>query len=119
MMLLLLSECANGSPHVLREVERAVSKNKSIIVYKLEEVKLSKSLEYFLMTHQWLNLEPGGDHSTVVKAINDYAAAHGEVQQIPEQNVPAVPDPSVMLPHELSFPLRLRRSYAPRQSSLW
>lgn len=76
MMLLLLSEKANGSPHVLREVERAVSKNKSIIVYKLEEVKLSKSLEYFLMTHQWLDLEPGRDHSSVVMAINDYAAAH-------------------------------------------
>ena len=95
MMLLLLSERANGSPHVLREVERAVSKNKSIIVYKLGEVKLSKSLEYFLMTHQWLDLEPGGDHSTVVKAINDYAAAHGEGQQIPEQNVPAVPEAPV------------------------
>lgn len=76
MVLLLLSEKANGSPHVLREVERAVSKNKSIIVYKLEEVKLSKSLEYFLMTHQWLDLEPGRDHSSVVRAINNYAAAH-------------------------------------------
>lgn len=35
VMLLLLSESANNSPHVLREVERAVSKKKSIIVYKL------------------------------------------------------------------------------------
>ncbi len=53
-MLLLLSEGANESPHVLREVERACSKNIPIIVYKLEDVVLSKSLEYFLMTHQWV-----------------------------------------------------------------
>ena len=45
IMLLLLSKLANESPHVLREVERAVSKNKAIIVYKLEEVALSKSME--------------------------------------------------------------------------
>ena len=53
-MLLLLSEGANSSPHVLREVERGCSKNIPIIVYKLEDVVLSKSLEYFLMTHQWV-----------------------------------------------------------------
>lgn len=52
LMLLLLSEKANQSPHVLREVERAVSKCIPIIVCKLEEVDLSKSMEYFLMSHQ-------------------------------------------------------------------
>ena len=52
-VLLLMSEAANRSPHVLREVERAVSKSIPILVYKLEEVALSKSMEYFLMTHQW------------------------------------------------------------------
>lgn len=49
-----VAEC-NRSPHVLREVERAVSKSVPILVYKMEEVALSKSMEYFLMTHQWLN----------------------------------------------------------------
>lgn len=54
-MILLMSQNANRSPHVLREVERAVSKSVPILVYKMEEVALSKSMEYFLMTHQWLN----------------------------------------------------------------
>ena len=53
-VLLLLSEGSNSSPHVLREVERSCSKNIPIIVYKMEDVVLTKSLEYFLMTHQWV-----------------------------------------------------------------
>lgn len=54
-VLLILSEASNRSPHVLREVERAVTRSIPILVYKIEEVTLSKSMEYFLMTHQWMN----------------------------------------------------------------
>ena len=54
-MILILSNNSNTSPHVLREVERAVSKNIPIIVYRIEDVILTKSMEYFLMTHQWVN----------------------------------------------------------------
>ncbi len=57
VLLLLLSQNALTSPHVLREIERAVSKSVPILVYKLEEVELSKSFEYFLMPHQWLDAE--------------------------------------------------------------
>ena len=62
-MVLLMSEHANKSPHVLREVERAVSKSIPILVYALEKVELSKSMEYFLMSHQWMNVESGGDYT--------------------------------------------------------
>lgn len=71
VVVLLLSEASNSSPHVLREIERAVSKKKTIIVYKLEEVTLSKSLEYFLMTHQWINAKPGRNFDEIVKRISD------------------------------------------------
>ena len=53
-MVLLLSNAANASPHVLSEVEYAVRKEIPLLVYALEEVELSKSMEYFLMTHQWI-----------------------------------------------------------------
>lgn len=70
-MVLLMSEAANASPHVLREVERAVSKHIPVLVYKLENVELSKSLEYFLMTHQWINHESKGDYSEILKAVRE------------------------------------------------
>lgn len=56
VVVLLLSEEANSSPHVLREIEYAVSHKKPIIVYELEDVVLSRSMEYYLMTHQWLSM---------------------------------------------------------------
>lgn len=57
VVLLILSNASNESPHVLREVERAVTRCIPILVYKIEEVVLTKSMEYFLMTHQWMNAE--------------------------------------------------------------
>lgn len=53
-VVLLLSTASNESPHVLREIEFAVSHHIPIIVYPLEKVVLTKSMEYFLMTHQWI-----------------------------------------------------------------
>ena len=69
VMLLLLSEEANNSPHVLREIERAVSKKIRIIVYQLEKVKLSKSMEYFLMSHQWVNTSAGSGYESIIDSL--------------------------------------------------
>ncbi len=77
VMLLLLSEQANSSPHVLREIERAVSKKIAIVVYKLEEVQLSKSMEYFLMTHQWLDTEHGGSYDKILGCLDEFAEKRG------------------------------------------
>ena len=84
-MLLLMSESANKSPHVLREVERAVSKSVPILVYTLENVELSKSMEYFLMSHQWMNVEAGGDYTEIVKFVCDLKQKNSTVQ--PETSV--------------------------------
>lgn len=88
-VLLILSKASNGSPHVLREVERAVSKSIPIIVYKLETVELTKSMEYFLMTHQWM--EAGKDsYEDVVRCIDNLGGAERRImatQGAPEENV--------------------------------
>lgn len=69
ILILLLSKAANASPHVLREVERAVTKHIPVLVYKLEDVTLSKSMEYFLMTHQWLNAKKD-DYTAVIDSLS-------------------------------------------------
>lgn len=71
-MLVLLSKAANESPHVLREVESAVSKKKAVFVYQLEEVELSKSLQYFLMTHQWIRKVSTDDYEEILQSICQY-----------------------------------------------
>lgn len=78
LIVLLFSKASNESPHVLREIERAVSKKKPVIVYKLEEVEISKSLEYFLMSHQWINEKPGKNLDEIVAKVTDYAAQKGD-----------------------------------------
>ncbi len=94
VFLLLLSNKANQSPHVLREVERAVSNATPIIVYKLEDVTLTKSMEYFLMTHQWLTAEPG-DYTNLLRGVQEFRKAKGEVventtQVSPTSNTSAI-----------------------------
>lgn len=69
VLLLLLSEPSNQSPHVLREVERAGSSCIPIIVYKLEEVKLTKSLEYFLMANQWIDGTEDPNYHKALEAL--------------------------------------------------
>jgi hypothetical protein len=58
VMVLILSEASNKSEQVVREVERAVAKGIMILPFRIEEVKLSNALEYFLSTHQWLDAFP-------------------------------------------------------------
>lgn len=83
-MVLLMSRNANGSPHVLREVEHAVSGGIPILVYKIQEVALSKSMEYFLMTHQWVSAKPREDYADIVAFARDLAKEENSRQRMPE-----------------------------------
>lgn len=55
LVLLILSEDSNKSPQVSREVERAGSKGIPILPLRIEDVVLSKSMEYFISSHHWLD----------------------------------------------------------------
>ena len=79
-VILLMSKNANSSPHVLREVEHAVSGGTPILVYKIEDVVLSKSMEYFLMTHQWVSSKPQEDYADILAFARDLAKKENEEQ---------------------------------------
>lgn len=53
-LLVLLSEEANRSPFVQREVERAASQSKRLIAFRLAPVKPERGLELFLSGTQWI-----------------------------------------------------------------
>ncbi len=61
--VLVFDKAANESQHVLREVERAVSKQLPIVVYRLDETVPSKSMEYFLLSIQWLDAKDISERS--------------------------------------------------------
>ena len=54
-LVLVLSEHANSSEFVKREVERAVSKGKPIFPVRVREVVPSKSLELFVSSAEWVD----------------------------------------------------------------
>jgi TIR domain len=54
LLLLVLTRNAIDSRHVLREVERASSKNRSVLSIRLDATPLPPELEYFLSANQWL-----------------------------------------------------------------
>ncbi len=55
VMVVIFSSNSNSSSQVLREVERAVNKGVAIIPFRIENVAMSKSLEYFLSSPHWLD----------------------------------------------------------------
>jgi hypothetical protein len=55
VFVLVLSEHANTSEFVKREVERAVSKGKPIFPVRVREVIPSKSLELFISSAEWID----------------------------------------------------------------
>ncbi len=54
-LVLVLSEAANDSTFVRREVERAVSKNKPVFPVRIEDVLPSTGLELFVSTTHWID----------------------------------------------------------------
>ena len=55
IMVLVFSSQSNISEQVYREVERAVSKGITIIPFRIEDVPLSKTMEYFISSTHWLD----------------------------------------------------------------
>jgi hypothetical protein len=57
-LVLVLSEAANSSPYVKREVERAASRDIPIAPFRITEVEPGRSLEFFIKIHHWMDVFP-------------------------------------------------------------
>ncbi|HWY40315.1 MAG TPA: TIR domain-containing protein [Chthoniobacterales bacterium] len=61
---------SNSSPHVLREVERALKFERNIVPVRFDQSEPSRSLDYLLATVHWLSI----DTSTAKADVNRIAA---------------------------------------------
>jgi TolB-like protein/Tfp pilus assembly protein PilF len=80
-VVLILSGSAVASSHVGREIERAASKHKPIIAFRIDAAPLSRSLEYFLSNSQWIDVQALGLQAALAKLTEAVSRA------------PAVPPP--------------------------
>lgn len=55
IMVLVFSSHSNTSPHVIRELTKALSQGVIIIPFRIEDVPLSKSMEYIISLPHWLD----------------------------------------------------------------
>lgn len=76
-LVLLLSNAANGSQFVKREVERAVTKGRPVIPVRIEDVLPSPGLELFVSSTHWIDAFSGpwsDDMDQLVRAVTDAIA---------------------------------------------
>jgi TolB-like protein len=66
-LVLVLSGNAVASSHVGREVERAASKHKQIIAFRVDAAALNPALEYFLSESQWIDVQVLGMSAALAK----------------------------------------------------
>jgi hypothetical protein len=55
VMVLVFSSEANRSQQILREVERAVSRNVIVVPFRIENIEPGADLEYYISAHHWLD----------------------------------------------------------------
>jgi len=58
VMILIFSKSSNNSPHVIRELTRAVTRNILIIPFRIEEILPTKNMDYLINVAQWFNAMP-------------------------------------------------------------
>jgi TolB-like protein len=78
VLVLVLSQAAIDSPHVLREVERAGSKRRPIVTFRIDAAPLPPGLEYFLSASQWLDASggpPDRQFSKLIEAVRGRGTA--------------------------------------------
>jgi hypothetical protein len=59
VIVLIFTSHTSASPHVMREIERAVSKGVPIVPLRVEKAAPSKDLEYFISSTHWLDALEG------------------------------------------------------------
>ncbi|MEZ5170899.1 MAG: toll/interleukin-1 receptor domain-containing protein [Acidimicrobiia bacterium] len=80
MMLFVSSDAANRSPHIERELERAVHRNIPILPVRIEDTALSDSLEYFISTPHWFEAHDAPIDKALPALVADVRRILGETE---------------------------------------
>ena len=92
-LVLVLSASAVASAHVGREVERAASKHKPMIAFRIDNAALSRALEYFLSESQWIDVSAMGMPAALARlaeAVGQGSATPAQALSVGERPVGAM-----------------------------
>ncbi|MFN7942855.1 MAG: toll/interleukin-1 receptor domain-containing protein [Thermoanaerobaculia bacterium] len=91
VLVLVFSRFSNDSVQVKREVERAVSLGLPILPFRLDDVPLSKHMEYFISSPHWLDAMSPPLEAHLEKLADTTAALLGHAARATPPPPPALP----------------------------
>ena len=98
IMILVFSSKSNASPHIPKEIERAVSAGVAVIPFRIEDVLPGKSLDYFIGSVHWLDAltRPLEQHlERLVQNVQTLLSRDAPVIEARKSSAIAAPAPSV------------------------
>jgi adenylate cyclase len=104
LMVVVLSVHSVDSEHVLREVERASSKKRPLVAFRLDTTPLPPGFEYFLSASQWLDASPGQMAAALPRLLEAVRRMLSQSQH------PSGPAPSSLSTHVPSLWQRLKEN---------
>jgi adenylate cyclase len=94
VLVLVLSKNSVDSAHVLREVERASSKRRPIIAFRIDTTPLPAGLEYFLSASQWIDASAGTPERGFPKLVESIRGRITSTSKADSEPRLAVPQPA-------------------------
>jgi hypothetical protein len=87
VMVIIYSANANASQQIKREVERAVAKGVRLVPFRIEDVPLSRNLEYFISMAHWLDALTRPIDPHVARLVETVAllVANRDSSQVPQK----------------------------------
>src|ERR1700690_1256956 len=82
-IVLVLSETATASQHVLREGERASSRRHPVITLRIDLSPVPADLEYFINTSHWLDASVSGVLNALPKLVDAVTRLVGPAASVP------------------------------------
>lgn len=106
VVVLVLSQHAAESAHVLREIERASSKRHPIVSFRIDLAPLPDDFAYFLNTSQWLDASATGVDRALPRLVDAVKSALGKTAVVARVTQdPAVKAKARWRPSHILLPL--------------
>ena len=109
LMILILSNSSNNSPHVKREIQNACMEDAQtpILPFRVEDLRLNKALRYYLGSTQWLDAStpPLESHfESLVKRVRVYLSQDAQAEAATKAEAEAARQQAEAeaLPHRLA-----------------
>jgi TolB-like protein len=99
VLVLVLTENAAASPHVLREIERASAKRHPVVSFRIDGASLPPGLEYFLSASHWLDAKNSGIDTALPKLVEAVKRLTADAVKQFSNSVNAAKSVSVLFPH--------------------